>query len=186
MNFYNAWDMLQNNGRTRWDGFPGSPVVRTQAFTTMDQGSIPSQGTKDPTRHMAWPEKKTKWEDEVRKKDWCWSTAEAGWWVHEGSLHLSPCVRWSHNYYIYACVHALPIQSCLTLGDPTDCSRPGSSVQRILQARVLQRVAMPSRGSSQPGDRTHISQHLLYRQVGSLPLAPPVKSQYIHLHFCLF
>ena len=29
-------------------------------------------------------------------------------------------------------------QSCLTLCDPMDCSLPGSSVHRILQARVLE------------------------------------------------
>ena len=40
-------------------------------------------------------------------------------------------------------------QSCLMLWDPMDCSRPGSPVHGILQARILERVAMPSsRGSS--------------------------------------
>ena len=40
-------------------------------------------------------------------------------------------------------------QLCLTLCDPVDCSPPGSSVHGILQARVLEWVAMPSsRGSS--------------------------------------
>ena len=40
-------------------------------------------------------------------------------------------------------------QSYLTTGDPMDCSRPGSSVHGILQARILEWVAMPaSRGSS--------------------------------------
>jgi len=29
-------------------------------------------------------------------------------------------------------------QSCLTLSDPMDCSLPGSSVQGIFQARVLE------------------------------------------------
>ena len=29
-------------------------------------------------------------------------------------------------------------QSCLTLGDPMDCSPPGSSVHGIFQARVLE------------------------------------------------
>ena len=29
-------------------------------------------------------------------------------------------------------------QSCLTLGDPMDCSLPGSSIHGILQARVLE------------------------------------------------
>ena len=35
-------------------------------------------------------------------------------------------------------------QSYLTLGDPVDCSPPGSSVHGILQARILEWVAMPS------------------------------------------
>ena len=43
-------------------------------------------------------------------------------------------------------------QSCLTLCDPVDCSPPGSSVHGILQARILEWVAISfSRGSSQPG-----------------------------------
>ena len=49
-------------------------------------------------------------------------------------------------------------QPCLTLCDPTDCSLPGCSVHGILQARVLEWVAMlSSRGSSQPTDRTRVS-----------------------------
>ena len=40
-------------------------------------------------------------------------------------------------------------QSCPTLCDPVDCSPPGSSVHEILQARVLEWVAISfSRGSS--------------------------------------
>ena len=39
-----------------------------------------------------------------------------------------------------------------------DCSPPGSSVHGILQARVLEWVAIPfSRGSSQPRDQTQVS-----------------------------
>ena len=49
-------------------------------------------------------------------------------------------------------------QSCPTLCDPMDCSLPGSSVHGILQARVLEWVAISfSRGSSQPRDRTQVS-----------------------------
>ena len=33
-------------------------------------------------------------------------------------------------------------QSCPTLRDPMDCSLPGSSVHRVLQARVLEWVAI--------------------------------------------
>ena len=36
------------------------------------------------------------------------------------------------------------IQSHLTLFDPVDCSPPGSSVHGLLQARILEWVAMPS------------------------------------------
>ena len=45
--------------------------------------------------------------------------------------------------------HAKLLQSCPALCDPVDCSTPGSSVLASLQARILERVAMPSsRGSS--------------------------------------
>ena len=48
--------------------------------------------------------------------------------------------------------------SCSTLCDPMDCSLPGSSLHGILQARVLEWVAIAfSRGSSQPRDRTWVS-----------------------------
>ena len=50
--------------------------------------------------------------------------------------------------------YALQVSLC----DPVDCSLPGSSVHGILQARILEWVAMPfSRGSSQPRDRTQVS-----------------------------
>ena len=49
-------------------------------------------------------------------------------------------------------------QSCLTHCDPMNCSLPGSSVLGILQARILEWVAIFfSRGSSQPRDQTWIS-----------------------------
>ena len=39
-----------------------------------------------------------------------------------------------------------------------NCSLPGSSVNGILQTRILERVALPSsRGSSWPRDQTHVS-----------------------------
>ena len=42
-------------------------------------------------------------------------------------------------------------QMCPILCDPMDYSPPGSSVYGILQARILEWVAIPSsRGSSQP------------------------------------
>ena len=44
------------------------------------------------------------------------------------------------------CMHAQLLQSGHTLCDPMDCSPPGSSVHGILQARILECVAMPSTG----------------------------------------
>ena len=47
--------------------------------------------------------------------------------------------------------------SVSTLCDPMDCSSPGSSVQGISQARILERVAISfSRWSSQPRDWTRV------------------------------
>ena len=56
------------------------------------------------------------------------------------------------------CVRAKSLQLCLTVCDPMDCNLLGSSVHGILQERILEWVAMPSsRGSSQPRDRTCVS-----------------------------
>ena len=58
----------------------------------------------------------------------------------------------------FACIHAQSLRSCMILCNPMDCSPLRSSVHGILQARVLEWVALSySRGSSQPRDRTHIT-----------------------------
>ena len=50
------------------------------------------------------------------------------------------------------------IQSCTTPCNPMDCSPPGSSIHGILQARILEWVAISfSRGSSWPRDQTQVS-----------------------------
>ena len=52
---------------------------------------------------------------------------------------------------------AKSLQSCRTLRGPMDCSPPGYSVHGLLQARILEWVAMPfSRGSSRPRDGTGV------------------------------
>ena len=49
-------------------------------------------------------------------------------------------------------------QSCPTLSDPMDCSLLGFSLHGILQARILEWVAISfSRGASQPRDQTWVS-----------------------------
>ena len=63
-----------------------------------------------------------------------------------------------YNLGLEKAVLCLVTQSCLTLCDPMVCSPPGFSVHEILQATILEWVAMPSsRGSSQPRDGTYSS-----------------------------
>ena len=56
------------------------------------------------------------------------------------------------------CVCANSFQLCPTLCDPMDCSLRSSSIHGILQARILEWVAISfSRGPSWPRDQIHIS-----------------------------
>ena len=65
--------------------------------------------------------------------------------------------------------------SCVWHCDSMDCRPPGSSVHGILQARILECVAMPSsRGPSTQASNPHLLCFLHWR-VGSSPLAPPGK-----------
>ena len=70
-------------------------------------------------------------------------------------IHHFLCLFFRGLYTSVLC--AKPIQLCLTLCNPMDCSPPSSSIHGILQARILEWVAMPSsRRYSQPRDWTHI------------------------------
>ena len=79
--------------------------------------------------------------------------------IHASANVASSLIRFTNiSTFICPCVHAKSLQSCLTLCDPMNCSLPGSSVHRILQARILEWVAVPSsRGSSQTRAWTHFS-----------------------------
>ena len=66
-------------------------------------------------------------------------------------LRLCLIFKETSNLSDYARRHTKSLQLCLALCDPMGCSLTGSSVYGILQARILEWVAMPStRGSSQP------------------------------------
>ena len=85
---------------------------------------------------------------------------------------------------VCACVKFL--QSCPTLCDHMACSPPGSSVNGILQARILEWIAMHSfRWSSWPRDQTHIfyishiGTRVLYH------LVPPGKPTYMSVCVCV-
>ena len=61
-------------------------------------------------------------------------------------------------------------QSCATLCNPMDCSPLGCLVHGILQARILEWIAISfSKGSSQPRDWTWFS-HIVGRWKGKFPL----------------
>ena len=55
-------------------------------------------------------------------------------------------------------MHAESLQLCSTLCNPVNRSPPGSSIHGILQARILEWVAIPSsKGSSRPRNQTYVS-----------------------------
>ena len=71
-----------------------------------------------------------------------------------GPTHLN-----CYTFVVILCVCPVKsFQSCPTLCKPMDCSSPGSSAHGILQARILEWVAIPfSRGSFWPRDRIPVS-----------------------------
>ena len=85
-----------------------------------------------------------------------------GYWGLEIGPTASPqsviCVCVCVCVCVCLCAHArthIRTQSCPTLCDPIDDNPPGSSVHGILQARILEWVAISSsRASSQCRDRT--------------------------------
>ena len=68
-------------------------------------------------------------------------------YVHTLYIYIYACIWWWFSHYV--------VSHCC---DRVDCSPPGSSVHGILQARILERVAISfSRGSSQPKNLTRVS-----------------------------
>ena len=86
--------------------------------------------------------------------DLTWSVKGSS--LSEKEKAIDPYITWSQTSLHAAAAKSL--QSCLTLCEPIDGSPPGSPVPGILQARVLEWVAISfSRGSSQLRDRTQVS-----------------------------
>ena len=73
---------------------------------------------------------------------------------------------------------AKSLQFCLTLCDPMDCSLPSSSVHWILQARILEWIAVPCSILLTQGLNLSLL-CLLHWQMGSLPLGPPGKPEFV-------
>ena len=83
-----------------------------------------------------------------------------GWWLYNiirpfNTTELYTC-KWLMLVAQFSSVQSL--SSVQLFCDPMDCSPPPSSVQRILQARILEWLAISySRGFSQPRDPTQVS-----------------------------
>ena len=102
-------------------------------------------------------------------------TLEAGlrfWRKKRDDVGVPNCFCFLNNL----CARMLSCFSCVQLYDTMDCSPPDSSVHGILQAGILEWVAISSsRGSFRPRDWTHVSYIYLHWRAGSLPLWPPGK-----------
>ena len=74
-----------------------------------------------------------------------WTTREApaGAFSKETYLRDTKFLHGNEHYFKHACMQTKSLQSCPILSDPMDCSPPGCSVRGILQARILEWVAMP-------------------------------------------
>ena len=91
------------------------------------------------TLHMRWP------------KYWSFSFSIRPSNEHPGLISI-------HQFGIIACMCAKSLQLCWTLCNPMDCNLPGFSVHGILQARILDWVAISTpRGYSRHKDQTHVS-----------------------------
>ena len=94
-----------------------------------------------------------------------------------------------YSQVYHFCVCVLVTQSCPILCHPMDCCPPDLSVHWILQARILEWVAMPScRGSSRLWDWTQVScmaGGILYR-LSHQSEAPPLLVLFIPLCRSIF
>ena len=91
------------------------------------------------------------WEDPLEKEMATHSSILAQripWTEEPGGLQSMGSQRVRHDWVTSLTLCAKSLQSCLTFCDPMDCSPPGSSVHGILQARILEWVAIPF----SPGD----------------------------------
>ena len=103
-----------------------------------------------------------------RKEKWEKSMSRWQLMAYKGKIFRAQ--TWiTHQSPLIHCLCTKSLQSCLAHGNPMDYGPPGSSVHGILQARILEWVAISfSRASSWPRDQTHITyvscigRHVLY------------------------
>ena len=90
-----------------------------------------------------------------------WMLSLYGVWLCDGKHLILHFLQWNFSQFLWhfcMCVCLLSHFSRVWLLRPKDCSLPGSSVHGILQARILEEVAISFfKGSSWPKDRTRVS-----------------------------
>ena len=128
---------------------PGSPVPGILQAKTLEWVAISFSN--------AW-----KWKVKVKSLSRVWLLATPWTAAYQAPLSMgfSRQEYWSGVPLpsLGAWVYAKSVRLCLTLCNPMDCSLSDTSLHGILQARILEWVAMPSsRGSSWPRDRTCVS-----------------------------
>ena len=130
-------------------------------------------GEGDDRRWDGWMISPTQW-------TWVWVNSGSWWWTgRPGVLQSMGWQRARHDWlpelnwlvskylclylYLYLSISIYPpppppklLQSCPTLCDPTDGSPPGSSVSGILQARILEWVAISFSGGHLMNQQTRI------------------------------
>ena len=121
----------------------------------------------------------------LRKNNHCrsiinWKVASRGGWPHTGQpsclgQQQPRPVHRATNHPPTACSRAKSLQLCLdSFTAPRTVAHKAPLSMGFSQARILEWVAMPSRGSSWPRGWIHVS-HLLHWRAVSFPLVPPGK-----------
>ena len=110
-------------------------------------------------------------------------------WTNVWTNDLADFSRWKEwivqNLVERNGLKVLDALSCLISCDSMDCRPSGPSVHGILQARILEWVAIPfSRGSSSPRDRTWVSA-LQADPLLSEPPGKPISRTGVHIYLLL-
>ena len=108
---------------------------------------------------------------------WVWVNSRNWWWKRG----LPCCSPWGSQRVGHDWVTELTelklLRSCLTLCYPVDCSLPVSSIHGILQARILEWVAISSSWASfQPSSWAPVFYVSCIGKWVLLPLVPPGKT----------